>query len=402
MESTICIDVISLLVILPASPDPRSNGIQCFSGLVDLCRFLPGVAYTSGDSGADHYKLMHKGRYFPESILLQNQCLLKQIRIVVLPDHIDGLGCNIYDYLRCEGGDAIRYINLVLAPLYGFADESVRPMITMYDERDSFVYFNDLFAPPGLCVRDVYQEPSYEYLFGSKSHGREAGDIDQECSTGDFLLYAGKGHFAVDSSTSSEICLIRKHLEARGVGCTLITRTWPVSKDHYVDLMSSSFGLLILDPFTNVIRDALMLGLPVFSATNGIGYNVFGVANDATSFFSLSRQRHKIKAHAWDRHFSRSRFNLIKQSLFFETIRMLLNGKSNLTDQIVIPFSPALKQASTEFAQELQRSCVVGSLSTATHAVENASEAVAILENSAATSVATEYRKIASGYFGDI
>lgn len=393
---------ISILIILPASPDPRSNGIQCFNSLVDLCRFLPGVAYTSGDCGASHYKLYHKGRYLPEMELLQNPRLLEQINLVIVPDHIDGLNCRIYDYLRCEGGEGIRYINIVLAPLYVFSDKDVRPVKTMYDERDCFIYFNRLFAPPGFNACDVYQEPSYNYLLESGHYRAELDIIDKEGPAREVLVYAGKGHFAVDSQISNQVHSIRKRLDEQSIGFKLITRTWPENKEHYIELMANSFGLIIADPFTNVIRDALMLGLPVFSTVNGIDYDVTGISNNAAAFFKLSTMRHKIRALAWERHFSLSRFNLMKQSLFFEAVRELANRRSTISRKIVIPFSSALQNASLQVAQHLRKTCVVGSLSTATHAIDDAMDAIDILENLQTSSAAINYRTIAREYLESI
>jgi hypothetical protein len=394
---------ITILVLLPASPDPRSNGIQCYLSLVGPLKLLPGVAYTSGpgynDLGTAHYMATWQGHYIPESLLMQDKTLLSALRVVLLPDHIDGLFCQIYDYLRCEGAGNIQYINMVLAPLYVFSDKNLRPIETMYDNRDSFVYFNKHFLPPGYHAMDIYQEPDCGDLYSILPAIEVNLDQNPPSSCKNLVIYAGKGHYAIDPSASSAISEIKSYLDSRGLGLSLITRTWPESKQVYLQLIAESIGLVMLDPFTNVIRDALMLGVPVFSTIRGIDYECFGVSSDATSFISTLAKRKSIREHAWSRHFSLSRFNLLKQSLLFESIRKLVIDQKAGLGSIFIPYTAELQQASLLLARDILKQCVVGSLSTATHAVTSADEAIEIMINPESSAVAAGYRQIANDYF---
>ena len=329
-----------------------------------------------------------------------NLPLLDGIRLVILPDHIDGLSCAIYDHLRCEYSNNIRYLNIILAPLFAFSDRTLRPMETTYDERDSFVYFNKNFLPPGFHAYDIYQEPTYEYILRLISEGEEISEAESRQNRVNLLIYSGKGHFAVDAPISDEIKIIKQYFDDRGGSHKLITRTWPNSKVDYIQLMLDSAGLILLDPFTNVIRDALMLGLPVFAPINGIDYDTYGVTRSALSFIDLLNQRNQIKKRAWDRHFSLARFNIVKQSIFFETVRKMTLNHSVDSGRIAVPFSPSLVEASIAFVLELQAKCVVvGSLSTATHAINSASDAFEIILNSQNSSTAIEYRQVANHYF---
>jgi hypothetical protein len=394
---------ITILVLLPASPDPRSNGIQCYLSLVGPLKLLPGVAYTSGpgynDLGTAHYMATWQGHYIPESLLLQDKTLLAALRVVLLPDHIDGLACQIYDYLRCEGSDTIRYINMVLAPLYVFSDQSLRPIETMYDNRDLFVYFNKHFLPSGYHAMDIYQEPNSVDLHKILSAIEVTVDHNSPPNCKNAVIYAGKGHYAIDHSASCAISEIKSYLDSRGLGLSLITRSWPESKHVYLQLMAESIGLILLDPFTNVIRDALMLGVPVFSTLDGIDYECFGVSRDATSFINSLANRKSIREHAWSRHFSLSRFNLLKQSLFFESIRKLLIDQKAGLGSVFIPYTAELQQASLLFARDLLKQCVVGSLCTATQAVTSADEAIEIMINPDSSAVAAGYRQVANNYY---
>jgi len=394
---------ITILVLLPASPDPRSNGIQCYLSLVSLLKSLPGVAYTSGpghnDAGTAYYMATWQGHYIPEGSLIQDTSLLAALRVVLLPDHIDGLACQIYDYLRCEGADTLQYINMVLAPLYVFSDKNLRPIETMYDNRDLFIYFNKHFLPPGYHASDIYQEPDFGDLH-TILLGIE-GSLDQNPppSCKNLAIYAGKGHFAIDHSASCAISEIKSYLDSRGLGLSLITRSWPENKQVYLRLVAESIGLILLDPFTNVIRDALMLGVPVFSTHDGIDYECFGVSRDPTSFINTLAKRKSIREHAWSRHFSLTRFNLLKQSLFFESIRKLLIDQKAGLGSAFIPYTAELQQASLLLARDLLKQCVVGSLCTATQAVTSSDEAIEIMINPDSSAVAAGYRQIAIKYF---
>jgi len=394
---------ITLLVLLPASPDPRSNGIQCYLSLVGPLQSLPGVAYTSGpgenDLGTAHYMATWQGHYIPESSLMQDKTLLSGLRVVLLPDHIDGLFCQIYDYLRCEGADTIQYINMVLAPLYVFSDKNFRPIKTMYDNRDLFVYFNKHFLPAGYHAMDIYQEPNFADLFKILSAIEVNVDQNPSPNGKNVVIYAGKGHYAIDQSASYAISEIKNYLDSRGLGLSLITRSWPESKQVYLRLMAESIGLIMLDPFTNVIRDALMLGVPVFSTAGGIDYECFGVSRDAASFINTLDKRKSIREHAWSRHFSLSRFNLLKQSLLFESIRKLLIDQKAGLGSVFMPYTAELQQASLLLARDILKQCVVGSLSTATHAVTSADEAIEIMINPDSSAVAAGYRQVANSYF---
>ena len=311
---------ITTLVILPVNPDPRSNGIQCYLSLVGQLSSLPGVAYTSGqgcnDSGKAYYNSTWHGCYIAEILLMQDKSLFGALQFVILPDHIDGLACQVYDYLRCEAGDVIQYINLVLAPLYVFGDNNSRPIETMYDNRDSFIFFNKHFLPPDYHLLDIYQEPNLGYLH-NVIPVLDAGLNEYPHPVPKTLaIYAGKGHYAVDHSISGEISDIKDYLDSRGIGFSLITRSWPESKQAYLQLIADSIGLIMLDPFTNVLRDALLLGVPVFSAVDGIDYQCYGVSRVASSFINSLSQRRNIREYALSRQFGLARFNLLKQSLF--------------------------------------------------------------------------------------
>ncbi len=397
-------DEFSALVILPSSPDPRSNGIQSYLSLVDNLKNLRGVVYTSGPTGNDHYSIHMRGHYIPEDILIDKIELIANLSLVVLPDHIDGLGSKIYDVARCTCSDSTKFINVVLAPIFVFADRSLRPAEVTYDCRDYFVYFNKLFAPTCLCVKDVYQEPSFDYLFESNSFSL-LGAASQQLghASGDVLVYAGKGHYSVSVEAEGELRAIKDYLDSSQIDTKLITRIWPASKQEYIGLLAKAAGLILLDPFTNLVRDALMLGVPVFSAVAGIDYDSYGISKTANSFLTLFSKRSQIANSAWDRHYSLARFNVSKQSIFFQAVCKMLDScdstvPSSLKD-IVIPFAPEFYNSSLELARELRRYCVVGNLSAATHSISAIEEAWSIMLNVPGSTVAAEYRQIAADYF---
>jgi hypothetical protein len=68
-------------------------------------------------------------------------------------------------------------------------------------------------------------------------------------------------------------------------------------------------------------------------------------------------------------------------------------------DKVVLPYSHALHQASILKALDLRKQCVVGSLSTATHAITSANQAFEIMIDSKSSTVASGYRQIATEYF---
>lgn len=396
-------NTISVLGILPASPDTKSNGIQCYLSLLYLLRSLPGMVYTSGPgkdhAGTSHYALSCEGVYIPENILIASESLVDSLRIVILPDHIDGLECQIYDYLRCLPDARIQFVNIVLAPLAVFADERQRPSATMYDYRDSFIYFNKLFSPPGFCKVDIYQEPVYRELISEIANSSLHSTSNKVQQGKNLLIYSGKGHFAVSSQISAEIKEIRAIASQKNLDFALITRTWPHAKQEYLQTLKNSAGLILLDPFTNVIRDALMLGVPVFCPMEGIDYDCYGVTSNAKAFVEMIGNGHEIQRWALDRHFRLARFNHIKQSLFCEAINRMLRNADNSIGEIVVPYSPDLLQASMQISGNLRMHCVVGSLSTATHAIHDAQDALDILANSEGSEISIQYRQTADEYF---
>jgi hypothetical protein len=398
------LDEFSVLVILPSSPDPRSNGIQSYLSLVDNLKNLRGVVYTSGPMGKDHYSTHMPGYYIQEDILINKIGLIANVSLVVLPDHIDGLGSKIYDIARCTCSDSTKFINVVLAPIFVFADRSLRSMEVTYDCRDYFVYFNKLFAPTYLCAKDVYQEPSFDYLFDSDSFSL-LGAASQQLghSSDDVLVYAGKGHYCVSAEAEGELRTIKDYLDSSQIDTKLITRLWPSSKQEYTALLAKAAGLILLDPFTNLVRDALMLGVPVFSAVTGIDYNSYGIAKTADSFLTLISKRSQIAKSAWDRHYSLARFNIMKQSIFFQAVHKMLDSCDSTVPSslrnIVIPFTPEFYNSSLELASELRRYCVVGNLSAATHSICAIDEAWSIMLNAPGSTLPAEYRQVAADYF---
>ena len=219
---------IKTLILLPGYFNKKSNGLQAYVSLATSLASLEEVAFTSGQPDgsncSEEYNELCEGKYVSEKTLLESTERIKHIKNVVLPDHIDGLFCGIYDHLRCNGESDIKFINLVLAPLYIFHDPHVRPIETMYDERDFFIYFNSKFCPSNYKVLDVYQEPTFDYLARMRYN-----EQDETVGNLKYLsIYAGKGHFALDDKGAKKIREINEYFKSRDIYTTLITRSWPL------------------------------------------------------------------------------------------------------------------------------------------------------------------------------
>ena len=88
------------------------------------------------------------------------------------------------------------------------------------------------------------------------------------------------------------------------------------SKQDYIRLLQYSAGLILLDPFTNVVRDSLMIGTPVYSTTEGIDYISNGITTTPDDFIALLESRDAIRTGAWDRHDMLTRLNLTKSFVY--------------------------------------------------------------------------------------
>ena len=383
----------SILVLLPSDPVHYSNGFNAYLSIIDHLYLIPGTLFTSAESDQApdaglFYSSRLPGSYIPENSILDSTWLLESIDYLILPDHIDGLFTKIYDILRCSNR-AIGFINLVFAPLYAFEDPAIRPWQTMYDERDYFIFFNRHFSP--TPVQDIYLEPSYSDLFAFMAGATLPHDNKRKS----VVIYAGKGHFALNGREAKSVQEVLEYSLKTGKDFELVTRTSPSCRNEYFEKLIAASFLIVLDPFTNLVRDALLCGTPVFCPIPGIDYRTYGMASNSESLALLLDLRKEIALQALERHKSMASGNVKRMLRLIVGIKMLITS-GRLYQNLLIPYSVHLAEMQYSFSSKLRNYSVVGELSSHTHRIDQVDHAIQILMDDPRSDINHQYRAVAS------
>lgn len=356
----------SLVVcFLPSVFNSKSNGHFIY---LDFCASLIGemknVIFISNDSRYAHgvpglqtydrYKERFAGLYITEqdfaTLLTPN--LTKKMWLV-LPDHIEGLDSILAHYLRNDS-HVIGCINVMLAPAYALAANSKSSMAkedNSYKQgRDYFVFYLSAYSN-NICKEELYIEPLPGEISPIQRSGVPTASKGAE-ERKYITFYLGKGRI----SYSEEVQRVFDDLMATrdDIEPVLITRTWPVTKKEYNEVIKKSLCVITYDPITNVERDAVSQGTPVLDV-NPIMAKPFLPSADATGLLECIRSN-RFEQIALDyQNFSKSCIaaNKINFLIFSSVVSCLINH-GEVNDDYVLPYSPELEHGFLSLRNKLK------------------------------------------------
>jgi len=354
-----------VICMLPSVFNPKSNGHFIY---LEFCASLVGevknIVFISNDSryahgeiglqSYDRYRERLAGFYITEqdfATLFTPD--LTQKMWLVLPDHIDGLDSILVHFLRNDP-HVIGCINLMLAPAYTLAGNGKGSMVKedyKYKEgRDYFAFYSRAYSN-NVCREELYIEPLPGGVIPLK---QRTTNISGPATNRNLIaFYLGKG---VVSYSEQVLRVVQDLRSLNGdVKLVLITRTWPVSKEEYNEVLERSLCLITYDPITNVERDAVAQGTPVLDV-NQIMAKPWLPSADATGLLECIHTK-QFDSIAQDyKEYSRAciKSNKINYMIFASVVASLVNH-GQVNEDYLLPYTPELEIGFQSLRNKLQQ-----------------------------------------------
>ena len=195
---------------------------------------------------------------------------------LLLPDHIEGTRSTLATPLK-DSPQCARVYTIAYAPSDIFAVDASASLISQDDNRQRIVYFDKWIMPPCLRISgaiDIYQEPepSKELISALQRNLHQSGD-----APAGLAIYAGKGIYKLSDHNKKAFRIILEFFKAKHASIELVTRHSPPHKHALYDLIAKCGLLICLDPFSNIEREAVMLGCSVWKPNPGQPGNIPGI-----------------------------------------------------------------------------------------------------------------------------
>ena len=281
-----------LIIIAPNHFNQKSNGHMVGLNIWKRLIFELGhdnVCIISGDESIDtvnFYRDVLGSSYKTEKELKIANKILTSPYCLLLPDDLEGCKSNIVEKLR-NSSQCKRIYIIVYAPLLIFSQGEDTELFDSIDDRYRFIFFAEWLMPPGLREAgtfDIYQEPDIS-LELQNAISRVSLTKKQDLN---IAIYAGKGIYNLNAHNSSMFSKLIDCSISRKCKIELITRFSPSNKIRLYDLLSMSDLLVCLDPFSNIEREALVLGCRVWKPNPGQNGKIPGIYYGNLSRFQLN------------------------------------------------------------------------------------------------------------------
>lgn len=265
-----------LLILAPNFFTTTSNGhLACLKIWKNIILSLGShnVRVISGSecpASVDLYQKNFQTSYSNENdIVCKGELLLDSNYSLLLPDDTEGTRSLIVDDLKKHSLCKRIYV-IAYAPLFVFSQKEEVDDFEGFDERYRLIFFSDWIMPRSLRLANslnLYQEPKLPVELEQRVPSNVKQDKVQ--STLKIAIYAGKGIYKLSKKNQQSFAKIVKSLKRTGGEIKLITRNNPPNKDQLYSLLAECNLLVCLDPFSNLEREALVLGCRVWKPNAG-------------------------------------------------------------------------------------------------------------------------------------
>jgi hypothetical protein len=195
---------------------------------------------------------------------------------LLLPDHIEGTRSTLAIPLK-DSPQCARIYTIAYAPSDIFAGDNSTAFISDHDNRHRIIYFAKWIMPPhlrNLGAIDIYQEPE---LSAELISARQRSLHHSEGTPPELAIYAGKGNYRLSDHNKEIFKIILESFNVNHARIELITRHSPPHKHALFDLLAKCRLLICLDPFSNIEREAVILGCSVWKPNPGQAGKIPGI-----------------------------------------------------------------------------------------------------------------------------
>ena len=272
-----------LIIIAPNFFTKSSNGhLACSKIWQSLVKKLgeQSVQIVSGEEciqSVNYYRDTFGASYMTEAEFKKSRWLDANTPFCLLvPDDIGGTRSTLASPFK-ESPQCARIYTIAYAPIDIFAEDSSTAFIDEHDSRHRIIYFAKWIMPPRLRISnaiDIYQEPepSVELMSAMQRNLHQSGDTPPALA-----IYAGKGVYKLSDHNKKIFKIILESFNDKHASIELITRHSPPHKNDLYDLLAKCRLLICLDPFSNIEREAVMLGCSVWKPNPGQAENIPGI-----------------------------------------------------------------------------------------------------------------------------
>lgn len=273
-----------LLIVAPNYYTPSSNGHLVSAKIWDALIARLGasiVRIISGEESIESinfYKERFGSSYSTESEFIASKWMETGRSFhLLLPDDAEGTRSALVGPLKDHSCCKRIYI-IAYAPMLVFAPIDRDDFFSTYDDRHRVIFFDKWIMPRSLREAqaiDIYQEPDppAELLHAMQARGCHFPEMPKPR----LAIYAGKGVYRLSSRNKETFRIVLDIFESRGAAVELITRFSPSSKQALYDLLSKCSLLVCLDPFSNIEREAVLLGCRVWKPNPGQTGHIPGI-----------------------------------------------------------------------------------------------------------------------------